>query len=327
MNSKISRIVFLSLVCVISLSCGATVLAQSVGSASVQTNSATNISYNGATLNGSFSFPYFYSGTSYVYFQYGTDITYNNQTAQQSFNGNSGTFSQNINGGLYQNSTYHYRAVLQANSNTYYGQDQTFYTSNNGNYYGTSNLSVTKQVINFSSGNLNWSQAANARPGDILSFAIIMQATGGQDIHNVFVRDIFPANLIYRGDLLVNAGLNYGGNPVSGINIGIIPAGGVEIVSYQAQVAPSTNFVYGSTTLSNNATVTSMEAGTQTASASVIVNNSIVYGAATSVSTGLTNNPITDSFFLPIFLIILGSWFYFSGKVYVFADWLATKMR
>lgn len=44
-----------------------------------------------------------------------------------------------------------------------------------------------------------------------------------------------------------------------------------------------------------------------------------VAGAST-VSTGLTNNPITDSFLLPLLLIAGGLWFYFSGKIYVFAD-------
>lgn len=50
-----------------------------------------------------------------------------------------------------------------------------------------------------------------------------------------------------------------------------------------------------------------------------------VAGAST-ISTGLTNDFLTDSFFLPMALIILSSWLYFSGNIYRFADWLRVKI-
>jgi hypothetical protein len=196
---------------------------------------------------------------------------------------------------------------------------------NNGNNYGNGSLSTTKQVINLTSRNLNWSGSVNANPSDILSFAITLQANG-QDVHNVIVRDILPANLIYKGNLTVNASLNYGGNPSTGINIGTIPANGVEIIAYQAQVAPASSFSYGTTNLNNSATITSTESGTQTAYATAVVNNSLVYGAST-VSTGLTNNFLTDSFLLPLLLIVFAAWFYFSGEIYVFADKIKSVIR
>jgi hypothetical protein len=129
--------------------------------------------------------------------------------------------------------------------------------------------------------------------------------------------------------LAVNTNFNYGGDITSGVNIGTVYAGQAVVVSYQAQVAAVGSFSYGVTTLNNNATITSTEAGTQTASATIIVNRSLVYGASTSassVSTGLTNNFFTDSFFLPLLLIITGLWLYFSGEVYVFADWIKKKI-
>lgn len=290
----------------------------------VQTNSATNIQNNSATLNG-----YLYNSNSYntsalVWFQWGTDTNYGNTTFQQTLS-YPGSFFQSISN-LSPNITYHFRAAAQSNGSTVYGQDMTF-NSNSSTYYGNGILTTNKQVINLSTGNLNWQTSVNAKPGDILSFAITMQA-GNQDIHNVVVHDNLPANLIYKGNLTVNATTNYSGNPSAGINIGTIPANGVEIVSYQVQVAQSTNFIYGSTTLSNSATITSTESGTQTARSTVIVNTTtaaapMTYYGPTYISTGLTNNPVTDSFFLPILLIILGSWFYFSGNVYKFSDWFA----
>ena len=301
-----------------------------VGGSGVQTNPATNILNNQATLNGNFGVPYLYNGTNYVWFQYGNDTNYGNQTPQQSMTGSTSTFSQLISN-LSQNATYHFRAVMQNPSGTQYGQDMTFYTGQNGNgvinnYIGTGVLSVTKQDINLTSGNLNCQSSVNANPSDILSFAITLQAAG-QDVHNVTLTDILSSNLIYKGNLLVNANMNYSGNPASGINIGLIPANGVVIVSYQAQVASGSNLVYG-VPLNNNATVTSTEGGTQTASSQVLLNNqSYNINIPTNVSTGLTNNPITDSFFLPLFLIALGSWFYFSGNVYRFADWLGERIN
>jgi hypothetical protein len=123
---------------------------------------------------------------------------------------------------------------------------------------------------------------------------------------------------------MVNSNSNYSGDITSGINIGTIPSGQTMIISYQAQVAPAENFSLGATTLNNNAIITSSEGGTQTSSASVFVNKSLVYGAST-VSTGLTNNFLTDSFFLPLLIIALGLWLYFSGNIYYFADWISSK--
>jgi hypothetical protein len=293
-----------------------------VGGLSVQTNSATNIYSNQATLNGYTTNPV-YGTTTYAWFQWGTSASYGNETAHQTLS-SAGSFNQNV-ANLSQNATYHFRAVAQTNyGNTVYGQDMTFYTAGSGNYYGSGSLSITKKVINLTSGNLNWQASANANPGDILSFAITMQADG-QDVHNVAIRDILPANLIYKGNMTVNASLNSSGSLVSGINIGTIPAGGIEVIAYQVQVAPAANFSYGSTILNNSVSVTSTEAGTQTASAQVLVSNSAVSGA-TYLPTGLTNDPIRDSFFFPVALILLGSWFYFSGNIYKFSDWLEARL-
>ena len=289
----------------------------------VQTNSATNISSYQATLNGYLSGANNY-GPANVYFQWGPTINYGSQTNQQYLN--SGAFSQVVSN-FNSNTTYHFRAVVQGNSGPVYGQDMSFYSSINGtgpgNYYGNGILSATKKVINLTSGNLNWASSVSANPSDVLSFAIILQA-GGQDIHNVVVRDVLPANLIYRGNLAVNTNTNYGGDIMSGVNVGTVYANQPIVVSYQAQVAPAGNFSYGTATLNNNATITSNEAGTQTASATVVISRTLVQGAST-VSTGLTNNFLTDSFLLPLLIIIAGLWLYFSGSLNQSAGWLKSK--
>ena len=282
----------------------------------VQTSSATNISNYQATLNGYLSNVGLYT-SNYVYFQWGTTTNYGYQTNQQ-YLSYAGSFSQNI-ANLSANTTYHFRAVAQGNYGTVYGQDITFYTSGSG-YYGSGVLIVNKQIINFTSGNLNWATSQNASPSDTLGFAITLQ-TGHQDARNVNVRDILPNYLIYKDSQTITGYSNYSGDITSGINFNTIPAGQIVIIGYQAQVAPAGNFSYGTSILNNNVTVTSNETGTTTDSATIYVNRSGTAGA-TYIPTGLTNNFFTDSFFLPLFLIILGMWFYFSGKAYKLADWL-----
>src|SRR3989344_581492 len=287
---------------------------QQVGGINAQTNSATNVSNYQATLNGYFGAPYL-NASANVWFQWGTTTSYGNNTNQQSLY-NSGSFSQNITG-LLQNTTYHFRAVAQSNNATVYGSDTTFYT---GSGSGSGYLIVGKKVINLTAGNLNWQTSVNAKPGDILSFAITLQAPS-QDVHNIFVQDILPANLLYKDNLTINASLNNIGNPASGINVGTLSAGQVEVISYQVQVASSPNFAYGLSNLTSTANITSQESGTQTAIATVLINNSSVQGI-TTIPTGLTNNLLEDSFFLPLLIVLISVWLYFSGSAYKFADWM-----
>lgn len=290
-----------------------------VGGISIQTNSATNIYNNQAMLNGYVANP-IYQSTTYGYFQWGTSTNYGNETTHQ-FLGSAGSFSQNITG-LSPNTTYHFRAVAQTNyGTTVYGQDMTFYTTGSGNYYGQGYLNVSKKVINLTSGNLSWQPSVNAKPGDVLSFVITLQ-TNGVSVHNINIKDYLPSNLIYNDNLTINASLNYSNDPRNGIYVGTLYAGEIYVISYQAKVA---SLPYGITTLSNTATVTSQETGTQTASASVIITSSAVSGV-TYIPAGITNNPITDSFFVPLLLLILSSWLYFCGHVNKLADWLKTKI-
>jgi uncharacterized repeat protein (TIGR01451 family) len=179
---------------------------------------------------------------------------------------------------------------------------------------------VGKKVINLTSGNLNWQTSVNAKPGDVLSFAITLQAPS-QDVHNIFMQDTLPANLLYKDNLTINASLNNIGNPASGINVGTLSAGQVEVISYQVQVASSSNFAYGLTSLNSMVNITSQESGTQTAINTIVVNNSEVQGI-TNIPTGLTNNLLEDSAFLPLLIILISIWLYFSGSAYKLADWL-----
>ena len=90
------------------------------------TNSATNITYNSATLNATVN-PNGLSTT--VWFQYGTTTSYGSETTHESIG--SGTsnvsYSKGISG-LSPNTTYHFRIVASSSCNTTYGSDVQFTT-------------------------------------------------------------------------------------------------------------------------------------------------------------------------------------------------------
>jgi len=289
---------------------------------SVQTNSATYISNFQATLNGSLS-NVNSAVANYVYFQWGTTTNYGSQSPQQAI-GYARFFMQSI-ADLNSGTTYHFRAVAQGPYGIVYGQDMSFTTSGpSSGSSGNTSLSVTKKVINLSAGNLSWSNSVNASPSDVLEFAVTLQA-GSQDVHNVIVRDVLPASLVYKGSLTLNNS-NSSGDVTTGVNVGTVSANQSIVVTYQAQVASGGNFSFGTTTINNSLTVTSTEAGSQTGSATVVVNKSLVYGAS-AVSTGLTNYFLTDSFLLPLLIIIAGLWFWCSGRAEMLADKIKVRIH
>jgi hypothetical protein len=292
-------------------------------SINVKTEVPTNIYNNQAKLNGSFTSTAT-NNAQYAWFEYGSNESYGMETSKQIISGVSGTFFQEVSN-LFSNGTYHYRAVVQNSiGNKFYGEDVVF--TINSNYYNSGSLSVSKKIINITRGNLNWSDSIIACPNDVLSFSITLQATG-RDFNNVVIKDTIPINFIYNDNLLINATRDFSSNPINGINLGTIKNGNIVIVSYQVKIGPATSFSFGTTNLTANTVVSSDQMSTQTDTNSIIINNPEVLGATnpTDIATGLTNNLFTESFLLPMLLIIAGSWLYFSGKIYIFADWLESK--
>ncbi len=115
---------------------------------SVSTNSATNISYNNATLNGYVSAN---GGNSVsAWFEWGTSSgNLYSQTNQVNYGSTSGTSYNYSLGGLTQNTTYYFRAVAQSpNGQIVYGNQMTFttqssYTGCTYNCGGNSQPNVT----------------------------------------------------------------------------------------------------------------------------------------------------------------------------------------
>jgi uncharacterized repeat protein (TIGR01451 family) len=285
---------------------------------SIQTNSATNVLQNQATLNG-----YFYgtsNNSANIWFQYGTTTSYGQDTSRQIFS-NSSSLSQNITG-LQTNTLYHYRAVAQDQNSSanVYGQDMTFTTQG---ITAQGSLTVSKNARNLSSGSLNWSAYISASPSDVLSFIITIKNNTNQTLNNITVKDIFPSNLIYKNALTID-NVQDSRDITSSINIGSLNQGQTKTITYQAQVAGSQNFNFGTTVMVNFVNVSSQETGSSpSAGVSISVTRSGVLGA-TSVSTGLTNNFLLDSFFLPLLVAFLGIWVSKSGIIGV-TEWVDSR--
>lgn len=187
--------------------------------------------------------------------------------------------------------------------------------------------SVSKLVRNTSTGNPSWSNSTYANPSDTLQFQITVQNSSSQIVNNITVRDTFPANLYYRNNLILDNAANFG-DITSGIVIGNLFPGQTKVITYRAEIAPSQNFVFGTTTLTNAVSVTNTGAGynQNTSTASVIVTKTQIFGA-TSVSTGLTDNFFVDSFFLPLALALIGVWLYKSGLIRLPALLVARQIK
>ena len=98
----------------------------------VTTNSASNLQFNSATLNGFLDTRGNTSSTQ-VWFEWGSTPSFGNTTSQSTYTGNV-SFSA-LASNLAQNTTYYYRAVAQNSGGTVYGATQQFNTLNNNNNY------------------------------------------------------------------------------------------------------------------------------------------------------------------------------------------------
>jgi uncharacterized repeat protein (TIGR01451 family) len=300
----------------------------------VQTNSATNTTSNSATLNGSLTVNGSQSNcnNNYVWFRYGPNSSYGTETNHMSQN-YSGSFSQAIYNLNY--NEVHFQAVAQTCSGSIvYGQDMVAYLNGQQNGY----LTMTKTVKNLTTSS-GFANSVYASPSDMLMFMITLQASGNQNVQNVVVRDNLPANLSFNSQLVVacsstgsysgncsGGNYNYSGNISTGINLNTIYAGQTVTITYQVQLAQAQNFSYGTTTLTNSAYATSSNGTSPNASAQVMVTRTAVYGAS-SISTGLTNNFLVDSFFLPMLLAIMGILMWRSGAFFGVEKWMDDKKK
>ncbi len=150
---------------------------------SVQTNTATGVNQQSATLNGSVNAN---GATTNYWFEYGTTTNLGQTTSFQNAGSNSGSFSISASiYGLAANTTYYFRAVAQNQYGTSYGQILNFQT-NGGGFFG---------------GNAPYAQT-NTPTGVGNTYATFngLVSPNGSDTYTWFEYGVNPSSLVYTSN-------------------------------------------------------------------------------------------------------------------------------
>ncbi len=238
-----------------------------------------------------------------TWFEYGKDTSYGSET-QKEFRKTLGSFSDSISG-LSPGTTYHYRAVVRNNTKTGYGSDKTFTTSGSP---PSPSFDVRVSAKNISRGDTTWYNSLRAEPLELLMFRIRVISTGNSEVANIRVKNTLPTNIIYQGDLLIDGAFSSKNINTEQVNIGDLSAGQTRIITFEAQVAAETKFNYGTSNLVNTVLAYN-EDFSHTDTCTIMVTRKAVAGAATDVSTGITND-IFDSILFPLALAFLMVWIF-----------------
>jgi hypothetical protein len=121
-----------------------------------------------------------------------------------------------------------------------------------------------------------------ADPSDRLEFQISINWKGAQPTQNVLVREVLGERLVYADNLKLDGAVVTGDITKENINIGTMTSGQTKVVTFEAQLAPTTSFLPGTSNLANVVTVFNAEGGGSTIS----MVNVTKAGVPTEVPTG-----------------------------------------
>jgi len=178
-------------------------------------------------------------------------------------------------------------------------------------------LTIGNIVRNLSDGQRIFSESIFADPTEILEFQI--QINSGSEAQNVTVKDVLPDRIILRANSLKVNGILASGDITSGIALGNLAQNQTKTITFWVSVAGVDKFNFGNTSLMNTATVY-WSGDSLSDSATIIVTKKEVLGAATGVSTGLTDSIFVDSFFLPLVSALTLTWL-FKSHILKWEEW------
>ncbi|MGB9743351.1 MAG: hypothetical protein ACPLW9_01395, partial [Minisyncoccales bacterium] len=186
----------------------------------------------------------------------------------------------------------------------------------------TTAFNIDYRVRNLSDGTV-FGSSVDADPMEILTFSLDIMANNSP-VNNLVARVTLPNGLVYLNDLKIN-NVPVSGDIITGLNLGNFSASEERTITFRARVAEASQFNLGQTQLTPTVVVSS-DSGSRSAAVTVRVNRSQVLGAATDVSTGLTNNILIDSFVLPLLATLLILWL-FRARIVNLEKWLDNKRK
>jgi hypothetical protein len=156
-------------------------------------------------------------------------------------------------------------------------------------------INVTKKVAR--EGSSTYYNSLDVSPGELLTYSIEVEADD-EDLEDVFVRDELSSRIIYEGSLKVD-GDSVSGDIEDGIDIGDIDEGESRTVTFDVKVASESNFLIGTTSITNVVNVSADNASSNTDSATINVERE---SKVTEVVTGITGNSFFDYFLIPLLI-------------------------
>lgn len=152
----------------------------------------------------------------------------------------------------------------------------------------------------------------------------LIQINSGSGAQNVTVKDILLDRISVRANSLKVDGVAASGDIISGISLGNLAQNQTKTITFWADVAGGDKFNFGNTGLTNTATVY-WNGDSVSDSATIVVTKKQVLGA-TSVSTGLTNNVLVDSFILPLVFASILTWL-LKSHILKWEEWLDERKK
>ncbi len=159
-----------------------------------------------------------------------------------------------------------------------------------------------------------WKKTLSTEPGEKLSFLIIVASSGSASVPDVKLENILPTNLDYSGNLKVD-GSPFVGNILAGLNLGTLGPKQSKYISFDAKIGTASEFISGTTYLSNLSNVAYGEGKVTSDSVSIEVLKGIEGAAAAGTIFSQVVKIIGSlAFWLVIlFIVILGAILVFTG--------------
>ncbi len=170
----------------------------------------------------------------------------------------------------------------------------------------TKAMSISKLGRNISTGQTGFSDYVPASPGDVVEFSIQVANTGNTTLNNVKVWDTLPSKITYTDDTCLLDGSKVGdGVAQAGLLVGNLSIGQNKTIRFQAQIASSASFEFGSASLTNYGYANATNLPTISDSAIVTVGRGQVLGVQTGpVDALVTISVISFIIAAAIYLII-----------------------